>query len=61
MKWMLKTSIHVCYITEAHEVTGHNAIGGSQPSEDPVDWCEAEALGRDVATHLSQDDHKSTL
>lgn len=48
-------------IIGGHEVTSHNSIRGSKPSEDPVNRCEAQALGRNIATHLSKDDHKSTL
>lgn len=49
------------YIKGAHEVTSHNSIRGSKPSEDPVNRCEAQAFGRNIATHLSEDDHESTL
>ena len=61
MKWNPKTLQHVYFITRACDVTSHDAIRSSQPSEDPVDWCEAQALSRNVAAQLSEDDHKPTL
>lgn len=43
------------------DVTSHDTIWGAQPSEDPVNWCEAEALSWNVATQLGKNDHESTL